>query len=161
MAPTVDWYQMLTAEQVGEDLARGLVVGRPELPPEAPQRVGLFLLGPGIHYPSHQHKADEIYYVVSGDIEIHHGTQENWFSVPAGQWSVTPSDRVHGLHTGDAPCLIAYVITGNLDSPVYWWAESENGQWQRTRWDRTPDGRWIERAAEPITERLWREAGEV
>lgn len=159
-APTVNWYRILEGAEVDPALVDGLLVGRPELPADAAIRLGLFLIAPGVYYPLHQHAALEVYFVVSGRIEIEHGLERKgrWFG--PGEHSVTPCYRVHALRTGDAPCLIAYVWTGNLAAPAWWWARDESG-WHRTRWERAASGRWSRAATEPVTAATLAEAGEA
>ena len=160
-APTVDWYRILDGAPADPDLVEGLMVGRPEPAPGAPARVGLFLIAPGVHYPLHQHAADEVYYVISGSVRIQHCTTGTPFEVPAGSFSITPPNRVHALTTGDVPCLIAYVWVGEMAKPGWWWDRDPSGQWHRTRWERGPDGRWEKFGREPVGTAVWREAGEA
>ena len=159
-APFAGWYRMLEEAPVDPTLSEGLVVGRPELPADAPARVGLFLLAPNLYYPLHQHAALEVYFAVAGEIHLQHRSDGVPFHLPPGQHSVTPSNRVHSLTTGDAPCLLAYAWAGNLTAPGWWWDQNPDGNWQRTRWDRREDGRWIQFDTQPITPEIWAEAGE-
>ena len=159
-APTVDWYRILEGAAVDPALVEGLMVGRPEPAPDTPSRVGLFLIAPGVHYPLHTHAAHEVYYVVSGQIDIRHGTDTPPVRVAAPGHLITPENRVHALTTGEAPCLIAYVWTGDLTAPGWWWEQEVDGTWQRVRWLRGDDGRWTAHAREPVSDAAWREAGE-
>lgn len=160
-APFAGWYRMLEEAPVDPVLAEGLVVGRPELPPDAPARIGLFLLGPNVHYPLHQHAALEVYFAVAGEMQLQHRTTGPAFRLAAGQHSVTPVNRVHSLTTGDSPCLLAYAWTGDLAAPGWWWDRAADGNWQRTRWDRRDDGRWIRQDTQPVTPDIWTQAGEI
>ena len=159
-APTTDWYRILDGAPVDEALREGLMVGRPEPAPDAPARVGLFLIAPGVHYPLHTHAAHEVYYVVSGQIAIRHGTANEPLNITAPGHRITPENRVHSLTTGETPCLIAYVWTGDLTAPGWWWDRDPSGEWHRTRWERGPDGRWAKFGRERITEAVLRAAGE-
>ena len=75
-------------------LVEGLMVGRPEPAPNCPSRVGLLLIAPGVHYPLHTHAADEVYYVVSGEIGIRHGTANEPLRISAPGYRITPPSRV-------------------------------------------------------------------
>ena len=158
LAPTVHWYRILAGAPVEPALEQGLLVGRPEIVDDAPARLGLFLILPGVHYPLHQHGALEVYHVVAGRITIHHGCGGAAFELGPDEHSITPSNRLHSLTTGDAPCLIAYCWAGDLAAPGWWWAEAEAG-WQRTRWNREPSGRWYPVATETVGEAAWQEVG--
>ena len=35
------------------------------------------------------------------------------------------------LYIGDAPVVILYTWTGDLESPIYWWVEEEDGSWTK------------------------------
>ena len=159
-APTTDWYRILDGAGVDPALEEGLMVGRPEPVPDAPARVGLFLIAPGVHYPLHTHAAHEVYYVVSGEVGIRHGITNEPLRIGAPGYRITPPNRVHALTTGEAPCLIAYVWTGDLAAPGWWWEQDDAGAWQRVRWMRGDDGRWTAQSREPVSEAAWREAGE-
>src|SRR3546814_5778917 len=73
-----------------------LVVGQAGLVPNAAFRAGLFLLGPGIHYPLHTHAAAEVYYALSGRLTLAHGPGGAPFGLNAGSYSVTPPGRPIG-----------------------------------------------------------------
>ncbi len=49
-----------------------------------------------------------------------------------GQYSITPSEVPHALHTGDAPVLLLFVWTGNVAAPIWWWVKREDGVWTKT-----------------------------
>ena len=159
-APSVDWYRILEGAAVDANLVEGMLVGRPELPADANLRLGLFLIAPHVHYPLHQHRAREVYFVLSGDLKIQHGRYQQPFVLAAPDYAITPSNRLHALRTGERPCLVAYVWTGELTAPAWWWAEDACG-WHRTRWDRAEDGRWFRLATEPVTAEMLSEAGEI
>ncbi|MEM1161174.1 MAG: dimethylsulfonioproprionate lyase family protein, partial [Pseudomonadota bacterium] len=125
-----------------------------------PARLGLFLLAPGLHYPIHQHEAIEVYYCASGNLELQHGTKGAPFTLEPGMFSVTPSNRLHALTTGAAPCLLIYAWCGNVTAPAWWWEEEADGTWSRVKWVRRDDGRWVIAAREPVNAAILAEAGE-
>jgi mannose-6-phosphate isomerase-like protein (cupin superfamily) len=94
------------------------------------QGTGFFLLAPGLHYPLHTHAAQEIYFVISGDIKIQHGIEGSPFDICAGHQSYTPSNQLHSLKTGDAPVLVLYIWMGEVDSPNLIWEQDDSGCWQ-------------------------------
>lgn len=119
---------------------------------------GLFLLGPGIEYPLHNHAAREIYYCVSGTLTLRHGTTGTPFQVSAGEYSVTPEHRLHALNTGDEPVLLIYAWTGELICPNWWWDRDSSGAWQRTEWRRFPKGAWQAIRSEAVTDAMMAQA---
>lgn len=104
-------------------------------------RGGLFSLAPNIHYPLHTHLATELYYCVSGVLTLQHGLDGEPLNLHAGEYSITPSDRLHSLTTADDPVLLIFSWIGEFAAPIYWWAK-EGQEWGRTAWQRTPDGSW-------------------
>ena len=65
-------------------------------------RVGLLLLGPGLHYPLHAHPAEEIYHPLT-DGGLWRRGEEDWRTVPAGHAIHHPSMIAHetkaaGMH---------------------------------------------------------------
>ncbi|MEH6631432.1 MAG: dimethylsulfonioproprionate lyase family protein [Halopseudomonas aestusnigri] len=76
-------------------------------------RCGLLLLGPGLHYPAHNHAAEEIYHVLSGDQTLWRRDQEDWLTHPAGSTIHHPPWMVHETKTGDQPLLALYCWLGD------------------------------------------------
>lgn len=164
LAEVARWYQLFEGDGIEPTLAAGLVAGQfagqVGLVGADTIRAGLFLLAPGLHYPLHQHGALELYYVVSGTLTLQYGTTSEPFQVPAGEWSVTPSNRVHALTTDDKPCLVIYAWIGEVESPNWWWVKNETGGWDRLCWERQPDAKWIQTHKEPVSDEVFLEAGE-
>ncbi|MXV98135.1 MAG: hypothetical protein F4126_06720 [Acidimicrobiaceae bacterium] len=77
-------------------------------------RVGIGLWGPNLHYPAHQHEAEELYHVLAG---------EPSFGDPDGESHVTrPGDAVHHapwqVHSQDfgaTPTVLLYCWTGAVE----------------------------------------------
>ena len=164
LAGHVGWYQIFEGAGIDPALARGLVAGQMAgqvgLVAAEAIRSGLFLLAPGVHYPLHQHEAEEIYFVVSGALTLQHGRQGAPFTLGPGDCSVTPPHRVHALTTGAQPCLIVYAWIGAVEAPNWWWEEDPDGTWHRHCWRRQPDARWLKGHREPVSAAVLREAGE-
>jgi len=117
-------------------------------------RCGVFALGPNLHYPAHTHVATELYYCVSGSIVLQHGLDGAPFPLQAGNYSVTPTGRLHSLTTGDEPALIIFVWVGDFDHPIYWWAEDADGSWSRNPWERDENMIWAPGPAEAVTSEM-------
>jgi len=162
LAPLLDWYRIYQGPGIDPALAEGMlagqVVGQAGLVPNAAFRAGLFLLGPGIHYPLHTHAAAEVYYALSGRLTLAHGLGAAPFELRAGSYSVTPPDRLHSLATGSGPVLLAYLWAGEVDAPIWVWEQAAAG-WQRVNWARRSDGSWARARVEPVGPDQLREAG--
>jgi hypothetical protein len=75
-------------------------------------RVGLLLLGPGLHYPLHAHPAEEIYHPLT-DGGLWRRGQEDWRSVPAGHAIHHPPMMPHETKAPDRTLLALYCWRGN------------------------------------------------
>lgn len=152
----LDWYQIFDGDGIEPEFATGLlagqIIGKRGIISAENVFVGLFLLAPGICYPLHQHPAQEVYYVLSGQIDIRHGRAKAPMHIAAGDLSVTPPHQVHELKTGDAPCLIAYIWTGDMKGENWWWEEQPDGSWDRICWERQTDSSWAIAKREPLSE---------
>jgi len=104
--------------------------------------VGAFLIAPSTEYLLHTHDAHEVYFVVSGHLELQHGVDGNYFTVGPDQYSITPPHRPHALRTGDVPVLILYVWEGIADPENWWWERHDDNSWWRTPWRWENDGTW-------------------
>ena len=151
----VDWYQIFDGSTIDTDFAAGLVagqiIGKRGIVRSSSVFVGLFLLAPGLCYPLHQHPALEVYYVLGGKISIRHGRQKAPMNFAAGDISVTPPHQVHELRTGDEPCLLAYIWTGDMTGENWWWEEQPDHAWDRVCWERQADSSWAIARREPLT----------
>jgi quercetin dioxygenase-like cupin family protein len=77
--------------------------------------LGLLLLGPGTHYPSHRHPAVEIYVVASGESEWRMGDGP-WRRRPPGDVIRHESMVSHATRALADPLLAVYVWRGDLDT---------------------------------------------
>ncbi len=68
----------------------------------------------------------------SGTIDIRNGTDSAPRRFRSGQYSVTPSGVPHALQTGDAPVMLLFIWTGDVNAPIWWWVEAEDGVWTKT-----------------------------
>lgn len=155
--PELHWYEIFSDASISETLSKGLITApiagsRGQLVSEKILS-GIFLLAPHIHYPLHQHPALEIYYVLSGEVNICHGRNKSPMHIRAGDFSLTPPDQVHSLTTGDSPCLIIYTWTGDLANENWWWVK-EDDVWIRKCWQREASGTWKVVHKEPLRDEI-------
>lgn len=75
--------------------------------------LGILLLGPGTHYPTHRHPAVEIYVVAAGEAEWRKG-ESPWRREPPGMVIRHETMVPHATRTLDEPLLAVYVWRGDL-----------------------------------------------
>ena len=75
-------------------------------------RVGLLLLGPGIHYPLHAHPAEEIYHPLTQGGLWRRG-DEDWCAVAAGHAIHHPPMIAHETKAADRTLLALYCWRGD------------------------------------------------
>ncbi len=71
-------------------------------------RSGIGVYGPGIGYPPHQHKAEEIYIVLAGGAEYQLDGQPPRQAGP-GELVFVPSNLTHGFYTGKEAMVVYYI----------------------------------------------------
>ena len=120
--------------------------------------VGIFLVAPNVCYPLHTHEAAEVYYCLAGSVEITHRFDATPIRLRQEQCSVTPSGRLHALQTHEQPVLLAYVWTGNISAPNWWWEKQDDDSWKRTAWQRVPGIGWQAGTTELVTSTIFDEA---
>lgn len=91
--------------------------GRPvTAEPAARVAVGLLLLGPHVHYPPHEHPADEVYVPLAparwSDQTLNNAVR------PPGDVLHHPPGHPHAMRTGDTPLLALYVWRGDIATPA-------------------------------------------
>ncbi len=75
-------------------------------------RVGILLLGPGLHYPAHAHPAEEIYHPLTEGGEWRRGS-EPWRRVPACAAIHHPPMLTHETRAGTGTLLALYCWCGD------------------------------------------------
>jgi quercetin dioxygenase-like cupin family protein len=75
-------------------------------------RVGLLLLGAGLHYPLHAHPAEEIYHPLT-DGGLWRRGEEDWRAVPAGEAIHHPPLIPHETKAADDTLLALYCWRGD------------------------------------------------
>ena len=96
-----------------ENSGSAVLAGPGGLVPSEALALGILLLGPGTHYPSHNHPAVEIYVVLSGEAEWQKG-REAWRREPPGTVIRHDSMVTHAARALAEPLLAAYVWRGDL-----------------------------------------------
>ena len=155
LAPSLDWSAVFHGPEAPPALCTTMhSVALGYVPHEALQtglHTGLFLLHPHLDYPLHSHIADEVYVCLSGHVRIRHGIHNHTIPLGPGDHSVTRSNIVHSLHTGDEPALLGYIWRGHLSAPNWWWHKDAKGVWLRTRWQWDDNHIWRSFETEPVT----------
>lgn len=161
-ATTGSWYQIYESDSASgqsasgpmETLTGGMfaaqMIGSRGLARSDSLLAGLFLLGPGLHYPLHQHPATEIYFGVSGEIRIQHGLHGEPLALGPGEVSLTPSNRLHALTVGASPVLLLYCWLGESGGRQWWWHQDSDGHWYRDAYERTARASWERTASEAV-----------
>ena len=72
---------------------------------------------------------------------------------------MTPSERLHALHTEEEPVLLIYIWLAGPKSENWWWAQRPDGSWERSAWQWRSDGRWVRLGCEPVSADAMRRAG--
>ncbi len=154
VAPLLDWHPVFRSRDIDPHLTRNLqsaeLANRRDGPDSRPLFVGLFLLAPHTRYPLHSHTAPEVYYCVSGRLTLQHGIDGEPFPLLPGEYSITPSERLHALTTNDEPVLLFYIWLPRPESENWWWAQEPDGSWRRDAWQWQSDGRWVRIGSEAV-----------
>ena len=119
---------------------------------------GIFLVTPNVYYPLHTHEAAEVYYCLAGSVEITHRFDASPIRLEQEKCSVTPAGRLHALQTREQPVLLAYVWTGNISAPNWWWNKQDDNSWTRTAWQRDSSKGWLPGKTEPVTPTIFEAA---
>ncbi|MEL7542786.1 MAG: dimethylsulfonioproprionate lyase family protein [Pseudomonadota bacterium] len=135
VASAVDWY-VCYPNLPDRHLAEGMLAAHVCGPAGIVQHEGFlatyFLLAPEIDYPLHDHLAEELYFVASGDVAISKGLDGDLIPRTTGDAVVIPSGMPHRLKTGKAPVLLVAVWIGEITCPVFWYERSETSDaWRR------------------------------
>lgn len=162
VAPLLNWKPVFQDDKITPVLANGMFAAQAAglFGTFASEQlsVGFFLLMPGVHYPLHTHETAEIYYTLSGTLEVQHGIDGEPFDVGPGAYSITPPHRVHALRTGREPVLLMFVWEGTLACTNWWWSQDAEGNWLRTGWLKDDSGIWKMVGTEPVSPDAMHEA---
>ena len=118
-APVFRWRQNpnYSAANMGADFMAGYgyveFVGPKDALFRAPEiRVGLLVLGPGRHYPTHAHPAEEVYHPLTDGGDWRRG-EEPWRQVAAGSAIHHPPMIAHETRAGREALLAIYCWVGD------------------------------------------------
>ena len=163
VAPLLDWRQVFRSEEIDPHLQTSLTMAslavRRGGPGSQSLFLGLFLLAPHTSYPLHSHTAPEVYYCVSGRLTLQHGIDGKPFPLLPGEYSITPSERLHALRTDEGPVLLIYVWLPGPKLENWWWARKPDGSWERSAWQWQSDGRWVRIGCEAVDADTMRKGG--
>ena len=163
VASRLDWFPVFESDEINPNLTRNMISAKLAVRRDAHARctvsLGLFLLAPGTNYPLHTHIAAELYHCVSGKLTLQHGIDGEPFLLLPGEYSITPSERLHALSTEDEAALLIYVWLSGPKSENWWWAQGPDGAWERSAWQWQPDGRWVRLGSETVSTKTLRKAG--
>lgn len=77
-------------------------------------RVGIGLWGPNLHYPAHQHEAEELYHVLAGGPSFSGRDGERRLTRPGDAVHHSPW-QVHSQDFGATPTVLLYCWTGAVE----------------------------------------------
>ena len=77
-------------------------------------RVGIGLWGPHLHYPAHQHEAEELYHVLAGEPSFSGGDGASRATRPGDAVHHAPW-QVHSQDFGATPTVLLYCWTGAVE----------------------------------------------
>ena len=122
IAPTVPWAQTaayLDAMPPGtaDDYGYVKVLGPDALAPATDVAVGIGIWGPGLHYPSHHHAAEEAYHVLAGHPEFRSSGGE-WRGLEINEAFHQLPWAPHEQRFGDRPCLLMWAWRGSVTDPA-------------------------------------------
>jgi hypothetical protein len=87
--------------------------GPPAIAVDPRLALGVLLLGPGTHYPLHEHRAIEIYYTLTSDGEWWKGAGP-WRREPPATAIYHAPNVPHAMRAGSLPLLALYLWRGDL-----------------------------------------------
>ncbi|MGI9356046.1 MAG: dimethylsulfonioproprionate lyase family protein [Rhizobiaceae bacterium] len=77
-------------------------------------RMGLMLLGPGLHYVDHYHRAPELYWLLTGPIEYSRSQAEfKQLGTHSTIWN--EPNEVHAMKTGERPLLCVWAWANDVN----------------------------------------------
>ncbi len=76
---------------------------------------GFTIQGPNTYYPTHEHKATELYYVIAGTAQWQRG-DEGWITREPGSFILHDPWVPHAARTLDEPLLAMFAWVNDLDS---------------------------------------------
>ena len=121
IAPSLPWRQTygyldVLSEAYLANYGYVQLVGPPPSIIEHPSvRVGIGLWGPDLHYPLHEHEAEELYHVLAGEPSF--GTEDgDWTPARPGDAVHNPPWHRHSQRFGATPTVLLYCWTGAVEA---------------------------------------------
>lgn len=119
LEPNMDWIQ---TEHYRESLGEAFMdkycytnlVGTKGLCPNEQFAMGFLVLGPDVHYPDHNHAAEELYIVLGGDDALWGQKSETPTTRPLGDIFYNPTQQFHEFKTGSKPLFGLYIWLGDV-----------------------------------------------
>ena len=100
-------------ENYGYAVIAGPADGPPAIAVDPRLALGVLLLGPGTHYPLHEHPAIEIYYTLTSEGEWWKGAGP-WRREPPATAIYHAPNMPHAMRAGGSPLLAVYLWRGDL-----------------------------------------------
>ncbi len=114
-APALEWRQTYSPDEIGAEFLDNYgyteIMGPAAAWRSERIRCGFLLLGPGTHYPRHQHAAEELYLCLSGTAAWAAGDAP-WRERPPGTVIHHASGEPHAMRTAAEPLLALYLWQG-------------------------------------------------
>ncbi|MEO0619365.1 MAG: dimethylsulfonioproprionate lyase family protein [Pseudomonadota bacterium] len=128
VASAVGWYSCypdLADRHLADGMLAAHVCGPAGIVQHPECMATYFLLAPEIDYPLHDHRADELYFVASGNVAISTGLDGDLIPRTTGDAVVVPSGMPHRLKTTETPALLLALWIGEITCPVFWYEKAE------------------------------------
>ena len=108
---TAGYLDVLSAEYLANYGYVQLVGPSPSIIEHPEVRVGIGMWGPDLHYPLHEHEAEELYHVLAGAPSF--GTEDGtWIPARPGDAVHNPPWHRHAQRFGSTPTVLLYCWTG-------------------------------------------------
>lgn len=111
-----DFYAKDAKDQMGftENAAYAEIIGTSGLFTGDDFRMGLMLLGPGLHYIDHYHAAPELYWLLTGPIEYSR-SQGHFKPVGTASTIWNKPNEIHAMKTGERPLLAVWAWANDVN----------------------------------------------
>lgn len=119
LAPTLPWrqtagYLNVLSRDYLDNYGYVQLLGPKAIVEHPAVRVGIGLWGPHLHYPAHQHEAEELYHVLAGEPSFSGRDGERRVTQPGDAVHHAPW-QVHGQDFGATPTVLLYCWTGAVE----------------------------------------------
>ena len=112
---TTGYLKVLSADYLANYGYVQLVGPAPSIIEHPSVRVGIGLWGPDLHYPLHEHEAEELYHVLAGEPAF--GSEDgSWRETAPGDAVHNPPWHRHAQRFGSTPTVLLYCWTGAVEA---------------------------------------------